>query len=64
MTQHPKMDPEVLSMILETISKLEKDRLTLDTKLDMDHKGDFPVDLIRFMQGPEVGLHLIFKDYQ
>ncbi len=60
MTEHPKMDPEVLSMILETISKLEKDRLTLDTKLDMDHKGDFPEDLIRFMQGPEVGLHLIF----
>jgi alkylation response protein AidB-like acyl-CoA dehydrogenase len=54
------MDPEVLSMILETIAKLEKDRLSLETKLDMDRKGDFPVDLIRFMQGPEVGLHLIF----
>ena len=60
MTEHLKMDPEVLSMILETIAKLERDRLSLDTKLDMDHKGDFPVDLIRFMQGPEVGLHLIF----
>ena len=60
MTEHSKMDPEVLSMILETIAKLEKDRLSLETKLDMDHKGDFPVDLVRFMQGPEVGLHLIF----
>ncbi len=60
MTNHSKMDPEVLSMILETIAKLEKDRLSLEIKLEMDRKGDFPVDLIRFMQGPEVGLHLIF----
>jgi len=60
MTDHSKMDPEVLAMILETIAKLEKDKLAVDTKLEMDRKGDFPVDLIRFMQGPEVGLHLIF----
>jgi alkylation response protein AidB-like acyl-CoA dehydrogenase len=26
----------------------------------MDHAGDFPMDLIRFMLGPEVALHLIF----
>ena len=60
MTEQSKMDPEMLSMILDTIDKLEKDRLTLDTKLEMDRTGEFPMDLIRFMLGPEVALHLIF----
>lgn len=60
MTVQSKMDPEVLSMVLDTISKLEKEKLTLEVKLDMDRKGDFPMELVRFMQGPEIGLHLIF----
>jgi len=30
------------------------------TKLEMDRLGEFPMDLIRFMLGPEVALHLIF----
>jgi len=54
------MDPEVFAMVLETLSKLEKDRLPLETKLEMDRKGEFPEDLIRFMLGPEIALHLIF----
>ena len=54
------MDPEDLNMILDTISKLEKDRLSLETKLEMDRTGDFPMELIRFMLGPEMGLHLVF----
>ena len=60
MTAQSKMDPEVLSMVLDTISKLEREKLSLDVKLEMDHKGDFPMELVRFMQGPEIGLHLIF----
>jgi alkylation response protein AidB-like acyl-CoA dehydrogenase len=56
----PKMDPEVLNMILDTLSKLEKDRITLETKLEMDKEGEFPKELIKFMLGPEVALHLIF----
>ena len=55
-----KLDPEILSMVLDTLSRLEKDRLTLETKLEMDHSGEFPMELIRFMLGPEVALHLIF----
>ncbi|RPI24912.1 MAG: acyl-CoA dehydrogenase [Acidobacteria bacterium] len=55
-----KMDPEMLLMVLDTLGKLEKDKLPLDTKLDLDHTANFPMDLIRFMVGPEVGLHLIF----
>jgi len=54
------MDPEMLDMVLDTIDKLEKDRITVDAKLEMDHIGDFPEELIRFMLGPEIGLHLIF----
>ena len=35
MTQQGKMAPEDLNMILDTISKLERDRLSLETKLEM-----------------------------
>jgi alkylation response protein AidB-like acyl-CoA dehydrogenase len=54
------MDPEILNMVLDTISKLERDRLSLETKLEMDRTGEFPMDLIRFMLSPDVALHLIF----
>ena len=54
------MDKETLSMILNTIDKLEKDRLPVEKKLEMDKEGVFPEELIRFMLGPDVALHLIF----
>ena len=60
MTQQTKMDPEILSMVLDTIEKLEREKLPLETKLDMDRLGEFPSELIRFMLGPDIGLHLIF----
>lgn len=60
MSGQGRMDPEMLAMVLETISKLERERLSLETKLDMDRDGDFPMELIRFMLSPEVALHLIF----
>ena len=60
MTGQSKMDPELFSMVLDTLSKLEKEKLTLEAKLEMDRAGEFPMDLIRFMLGPEVALHLIF----
>jgi alkylation response protein AidB-like acyl-CoA dehydrogenase len=60
MSSQPGMDPEMLSMVLDTISKLERDKLDLESKLNMDKCGDFPMDLIRFMLGPEVALHLVF----
>lgn len=58
--EHSRMDPEMLAMVLDTISKLEKEKITLETKLSMDHCGDFPMELIRFMLGPEIALHLVF----
>ena len=60
MTQQNKMDPEILSMVLDTIEKLEREKLPLETKLDMDRSGEFPSELIRFMLGPDIALHLIF----
>jgi len=54
------MDPETFSMILETINKLEKEKVSLETKLEMDRSGEFPMELIRFMLGPDIALHLIF----
>jgi len=60
MTKQSKMEPEVLSMVLDTIEKLEKEKLSVETKLEMDRNGEFPTELIRFMLGPEIALHLIF----
>ncbi|MFH1350852.1 MAG: acyl-CoA dehydrogenase family protein [Pseudomonadota bacterium] len=60
MLESSRMDPEMLNMIFETISKLERERLPLETRLEMDRLGEFPMELIRFMLGPEVALHLIF----
>lgn len=60
MTAEAKMDPEMFSMVLDTLEKLGKEKLTLDVKLEMDSSAEFPMELVRFMLGPEVGLHLIF----
>ncbi|HIC85258.1 MAG TPA: acyl-CoA dehydrogenase [Desulfobacterales bacterium] len=60
MGEASRMDPEMLSMVLDTIDKLEREKVTLETKLEMDKRGDFPEELIRFMLGPEIALHLIF----
>jgi len=60
MAEQKKMDPEIFSMILDTIDKLEKEKVSLDTKLEMDRSGEFPMGLIRFMLGPDIALHLIF----
>ncbi len=61
MTEHnKKMNPEMLSMVINTLDKLEKNKITLEARLKMDEKGDFPSELIRFMLGPEIALHLIF----
>jgi len=54
------MDNEMYSIVLDTLKRIERERLSPETRLEMDEKGDFPEELIRFMLGPDVGLHLIF----
>ncbi|MBW2129476.1 MAG: acyl-CoA dehydrogenase family protein [Deltaproteobacteria bacterium] len=60
MPEQSRMDPEMLSMVLDTLSKLEREKLTLEAKLEMDRSGEFPEELVRFMLGPDMALHLIF----
>jgi alkylation response protein AidB-like acyl-CoA dehydrogenase len=60
LTGQSRMDPELFAMVLDTLNKLEREKLTLEVKLEMDRTGEFPMDLIQFMLGPEVALHLIF----
>ncbi len=60
MTQEGTMDPELLKMVLDTIDKLEKEKLPVEIKLEMDRLGTFPTELIRFMLGSDIALHLIF----
>ncbi|MCK4893519.1 MAG: acyl-CoA/acyl-ACP dehydrogenase [Calditrichia bacterium] len=60
MPLHRNIDPEMFEMILDSIDKLEKDKLPLETKLKLDITGEYPADLIRFIMGPEMGLHLLF----
>ena len=64
MSEQTRMDPEMLSMVLDTINKLEKEKITIETKLELDKEGEFPTELINFMLGPEVALHLIFIPLQ
>ena len=60
MTHQKTMDSDLLNMVLDTIDKLEKEKLSVDTKLEMDRLGTFPTELIRFMLGSDIALHLIF----
>jgi len=60
MKLHRNIDPEMFQMILDSIEKLEKEKLSIETKLKLDLSGDYPSDLIRFIMGPEMGLHLLF----
>ncbi len=55
-----RLDNETFSMIMNTLDRLEKERLKLEIKLELDKRGEFPHDLIRFMLGPDMALHLIF----
>jgi hypothetical protein len=49
------MDSEMFSIVLDTLKKIEREKLSLETRLEMDEKGDFPEELIRFMLGPDIG---------
>lgn len=60
MLRQTKLDPEMLEMILDSIDKFEKEKLPLEVKLKLDHDAEYPAELIRFIMGPEMGLHLLF----
>ena len=58
--QQQGLDRESLDMLLATLDTFAKQRLPLEKRLELDAKNEFPLELIRELLGPEIGLHLLF----
>ncbi len=56
----PEMSNDELEIVLSTLDNFAKKHIDLDTRLKWDHDETCPVDLIRELIGPEVGVHLAF----
>ena len=54
------MDSGTLELVLKTIEDFSRRRLTLDLKLELDAKSEFPAEVISELVGEEIGLHLVF----
>ena len=54
------LDDETLGFVLQTLQTVTERRLDQETRLHLDEDGEFPIDLVNEMLGPELGLHLIF----
>ncbi len=61
MTRHGSgLDDETLGCVLDTLRKVTQRRLAKATRLALDESGEFPVELVNEMLGPDIGLHLLF----
>ena len=60
MQKHKGLDDETLGMLLATFGDFAAKRLPLKVRLELDEKHDFPIDVIRELVGPNIGLHLLF----
>ncbi|MCD4749220.1 MAG: acyl-CoA dehydrogenase family protein, partial [Thermoanaerobaculales bacterium] len=54
------LDDESLEFVLQTLKTVAERRLDKETRLRLDEEDIFPIELIRELLGPEVGLHLLF----
>jgi len=54
------LDQDTLDMLLATVASFAKQRLDLDTLLELDETDTFPLQIVRDLLGPDVGLHLLF----
>ena len=54
------LDDETLGMILESLRTVSERRLGKARRLELDEEDEFPMELVREMLGPELGLHLLF----
>ena len=54
------LDDETLGFVLQTLKTVTERRLDKETRLHLDEKNEFPVELVNEMLGPELGLHLLF----
>ncbi len=57
---HLGLDADTLQMLLDTLATYAKRRLPSERLLKLDHDDTCPVEVIRELLGPEVGLHLVF----
>jgi acyl-CoA dehydrogenase len=60
LTKNPGLDKDSLQTLIDTLASFGKQKLPLKVKLDLDEKDQFPLELIRELLGPDVGLHLLF----
>jgi alkylation response protein AidB-like acyl-CoA dehydrogenase len=54
------LDDETLGFVLQSLHTVTGRRLDKDRRLELDEHDEFPIELIREMLGPELGLHLLF----
>jgi len=54
------LDAETRGMLLDTLENFASKRLPPAKLLDLDEKEEFPLELIRELLGPDIGLHLVF----
>ncbi len=55
------LDNETLEMILDTLKKYAERKLTNEYLLELDHKDEFPHEVMRELYDPmQLGLHLLF----
>jgi alkylation response protein AidB-like acyl-CoA dehydrogenase len=55
------LDAETRDMVLDTLRQYANDRLTLDYLLELDHKDEFPHEVLKELYDPDsFGLHLLF----
>ncbi len=54
------LDDETLGFVLQTLKTVTERRLDQETRLRLDESDEFPVELVKEMLGPELGLHLLF----
>ncbi len=55
------IDTETLDMVLSTLKQYADRKLTTSYLLDLDHRDEFPMDVLRELYNPDhLGLHLLF----
>lgn len=55
------LDTDTLEMVLDTLREYATKRLTPEFLRDLDHRDEFPMDVLRELYDPDkIGLHLLF----
>ncbi len=58
--QLKRLDAEDIGLIVKTLNEFTEREAPLDRRLKWDESDTCPVDVVRAMLGPDVGLHLVF----